>query len=191
MKLPAFLYGRYAEVNPRCRKLVAAFAKGARWDDLAGDMVETRNAAGLIVLEGPSKTFDDADHFQCFVPARAVHDAVMNDRLPDTIYRDVAQQWMASAWGVLALLGQDGRGFPGPDQYIAFLRAFLRCWNEFAAEGKRYSYGTHDARELWTMPTSIGYVLGQMGIPLQTLRARQSADDLLALIRQALEESHG
>ena len=34
--------------------MIGAFRKGARWSDLGGDMVETRDVTGLIVLEGPA-----------------------------------------------------------------------------------------------------------------------------------------
>ena len=196
MKIPALLLGRYADVESRCRTMVAALGKGAPWKELFGEMVDSDQTPGWLVLDGPAPNLGHEDHVHCFVPTRAVSKAIDGNRLPESTYRSVAASSFETGWGVLGLLGQTGRGFPEPDQYLDFLCAVRRFWDDFVAEEARYTTGTQTARPFWSQATTVTFVLGQKhGIgtysreQLVAAIQQDSPTALLAMIDETIERN--
>lgn len=56
------------------------------------------------------------------------------------------------------------------DRHQPFLHAVLAAWDEFDAVGPRY-YAAVQGQRLWSLPTGLHYVLANMGVPNDILRA--------------------
>ncbi len=69
-------------------------------------------------------------------------------------------------------------------RYEPFLQAALRVWDELLAIGKRY-YWAAQGEDLWSIPNNLHFVLANMGLPYNHLRAALPADGLAAILRHA------
>ena len=164
MLVPSFLHGRYSEVKKAMNRKVTQLKRGAAWADLAGDLVDTRELPGLMVLDGPSRLIL-GEHFHFFVPGRVLHSAIHN-RLPDHSYVTLFEPVAATNWGFLTMLGQCGQAFlfpPGHQQH--FLHVALHWWGELLAEGPRYSNGSDLGESLWKVFTNVRWALAREGLP--------------------------
>jgi len=161
MKLPARLYGTYGDVKREGRRMVTQLRRGAPWADLAGEIIDTRDVPGMIVIDGPSRALH-GNHFHMYVAARAIEDAVP-ERLPWEVYETVFEPAIATLWGYVALLASVYLFFHPPGHQERFIRAAVRYWDELDAEGKRYSSGTSSPRRLWDTPNMIAYCIGNAG----------------------------
>ncbi len=165
MLVPRFLYGRFRDVKAACNRKVTQLKRGASWDDLAGDLIDTRDFPGLLVLDGPSSLLGGADHFHFFAPAQVITDAIPR-RLPEDTLLTLFEPAIATNWGFLTMLSQWAQLFlwhPGHQQ--RFLHLLVRWWDELDAEGPRYSTGSNHGEPLWPLPTNIQYCLVREGLP--------------------------
>ncbi len=165
MLVPDFLYGRFREVKAACRRKVTQLRRGASWDDLAGDLVDTREVPGYFALDGPSPLLGGGQHFHFFAPAQVIFNAIPF-RLPEETYLTLFEPAIATNWGFLAMLSDWFQAFlwrPGHQQ--RFLHVLLRWWDELDAEGPRYSTGSNYGKPLWELPTNIQYCLVREGLP--------------------------
>jgi hypothetical protein len=179
MHLPAFLYGTFREVKPRCRRMVTRLRRGVPWDELPAELVEpgqdpfldTREVPGLLVVDGPSPLAGGGgEHFQLFAPAQVIHLEIPR-RLPHTTLDTLFGPMLGTNWGFLALLSQWGQWFLwGPGHQPLYLHALVRRWDELVAEGARYSKGQGYGEPLWEMPTNIHYCLAREGLPQELLK---------------------
>lgn len=187
MQIPEFLYGRYKDVKARCRRKVSAFCKGAPWSDLAGDMIDTTEIPGLLVIDGPYSQLGSGHHFRCFVLTTLLIEA-MPDRLPYEAAHRVVEESLNSAWGVLGLLGQRGQHYLyHQEHHIPFLQAALGFWDDFTAEGERFTRISTEGKNLASVPTTLTYVLVNQGLPNDVLLECQTPQELAEMIRVVLE----
>ena len=194
MQVPGFLHGRYREVKAAMRRKITQLKRGATWDELAGELVDTRELPGLLVLDGPGPLLGGEPHFHFFAPARLLSDAV-DDRLPGDTYKTLFESVAATRWGFLTMLGQWGRSFVRPpDQMEHFLHTALYWWDELVAEGVRYTCGLDYGHLLWDLPTNLQFALARLGAPTERLQQplpEGGLAELVALTRAGLPPSPG
>lgn len=187
MKLPAFLHGLHKDVKARCVRKAKALAKGATWDELAGDWLETKEAPGLIVLEGPSPLMGGQPHFHPFALVRAMNDTLGYSRTNEVTER-AFRSALGTPWGVLCFMGQDSYHYVNPPAVqVPFLEACARHWAELDGEGARYSMGSPQGMLLWEHRTMIQFLLGQRGLPgviVQKLLGPEGLGPLIEQVRQ-------
>ena len=194
MQVPGFLHGRYREVKAATRCKITQLQRGASWDELAGELVDTRELPGLLVLDGPNRLLGGEPHFHFFAPARLLFDAI-DDRLPGDTYETLFESVAATRWGFLTLLGQWGQSFlwqPGHLEH--FLHAALHWWDELDAEGRRYTSGSRSPRTLWELPTNIQFALARLDVPdhrIDPPLPEGGLAELVALTRAGLPPSRG
>ena len=184
MLVPSFLHGRYREVKKATARKVTQLVRGATWDELAGDQVDTRELPGLLVLDGPNPLVGGEEHFHFFVPARLIRDTV-HRRLPSDTYQTLFESVAATRWGFLTMLGQWGQSFlfpPGHQQ--RFLHLALNWWDELHAQGPRYTNGSNVGYSLWEATTNVKFALAREGLPKELLREPMPEGGLAELVAQ-------
>jgi hypothetical protein len=134
----------------------------------------------LIVVDSYAENEKAARNFQLFTPmnvAATTHlppDVEALGRLFDTL--------LEFEWGPLALLDQSVGHHVSVDEgrRAAFLRAFLRHWKEYSAEGTRYGPGRDNT--LWGAAMFLKYNLLVRGVPQTEVLAPLPNDDLRNLM---------
>jgi hypothetical protein len=71
-----------------------------------------------------------------------------------------------------------------------FLRAVRQYWDLWNSVGPRYSSGLQTPEPLWSLPTSIKYVLANLGIPGDDLDPPLPPGGLAALIDRTERHLH-
>ena len=186
MEIPDLLYGRYAEVNARCRKLVSRLARGVAWSEAVdGPLVDTQDRPGLLVLNGPSPILGGAAHFQCYLPHFRVRNAVGQRRLSADVEAAVFATSLETPWGFLGLLAPANvMWVHARERYGPLLQAGLRYWSILDAEGARYSVGMAAGQPLWSVQNNLKYVLANLGVPIAALQVPLPPRGLSELIER-------
>lgn len=184
MEIPDLFYGRYAEVNARCYRLVRRLARGVAWSEAVdGQLVDTRDRPGLLVLNGPSPMLGGVAQFQCYLPHFRVRNAVGQRRLSADVEAAVFATSLETAWGFLGLLAPANVMWVNArERYWPLLQAGLRYWSVLDAEGARYSLGMADGQPLWSVPNNLKYVLANLGVPVAALQVPLPPGGLAELI---------
>ena len=191
MELPALFYGLYRDVKRRTSKIVTQVRKGADWMELveAEGFLDTATTHGLIVLEGPSPMIGGGAHFQAWLLWWQLIDA--QPRLSEEIRDQVFDCSLTHPWSILGLVSAHNKGWVRETRrYRPFLRAVRQYWDCLDAEGERWSTGSPYGSRLWSLPNSIMYVLANLGIPGDTLRAPLPPGGLAELIDRTERHLH-
>ena len=171
------------------RKVVTQLKRGASLIDVMthGGMLDTAEQPGMLLMvqsrRGPEF------HFHCFAPWRLARDTLFDMRTEPTVPTPVEDAIFAASlevpWGVLGLMSSDNGPWVWPEQrHQPFLRAALSFWDELDAVGPRY-YSAVQGERLWTLPNGLHYVLANMGVPNDVLRAPLPPEGPRALLRYA------
>ncbi len=176
MKIPAFLYGTYKEVKPKCRKIISRLKRGETWEEIFSkeQYLDTVTNLGLIVVDGPSPLVGGGTNFHCYVLHRElVISSHYGPDIPDHLYYSSLQ----SAWSLIAMISEqigdyfyrkeDGIRFMNKERVLAFWDAQLFFWDEIQDVGERY----WDASETtaWSLVSFFHSVLSSFeiqGIPI-------------------------
>ncbi len=190
MLIPRLLYGRYSEVKARSAKVVTALARGRSWEEAFGttDLVDTATTPGLVVVDGPSPLVGGAPHFNCYVPWKQLPEAIWKGRIAKEQEEQLFERSLAAPWSLLGLFGQHPWIWP-EHRRRPFLHAALAAWNEIASVGPRFSDGSNDGSDLWSVANTIKFVLANMGLSNDTLRAPLPPGGLAALVAIAERRS--
>ena len=193
MRIPAMLYGDYAEVQERCR---AAIERSGREEQPvpdaleAGGMLDTAEHPGPIVVGGPGWMVEQHVCFHCYVPWQVLTAEESRGPIGVGLEDAVFDALLGPPWGVLCLLSNHGMdawfSAPGPDRYRRYLRAVLRYWDELEAEGPRYASAGGAGRPLWDVAFPVHKALVRLGVPVEVVRTSTSlpAAGLPALMAQ-------
>jgi len=165
MLLPAFLHGKHRDVKAACRRQVTQLKRGASWQDLTGDLIDTADHPGLLVVDGPSVLLGGQPHFHLFAMVNAIQDAIPQ-RLPPDIHPTLFEPAIHTVWGFLGMLGWQSLIFLRSDHHQQrLLHLAVRWWPSIVAEGDRYSAGIDPGEPLWELPTKLHYCLLHQGLP--------------------------
>jgi hypothetical protein len=199
MELPALFYGLYRDVKRRINRIVTQMRKGADWIALveAEGFLDTATTPGFILLEGPSPLVGGQAHFQQWLLWTQYRDKQADEwvrgredvHAQDEQAEEVFHQSLTRPWSTLGLIGNDSWLFPR-HRYRPFLRAVREHWDLFDSVGSRYSTGLQTPQPLWASATSIKYVLANLGISGDTLRAPLPPGGLAELIERTERHLH-
>jgi hypothetical protein len=173
MLLPSVLYGPTPEVKQRMRPLVKKLVAGANLIDVvtAGGMLDTSTTPGLLLLDGVTKI--SGENFHTGLTLMPLIDALSHPRtrparsIGDAIFEEA----LGVPWGILGMLGPNGHFWLMPEtRFRPFLDATLRFWGELDAVGARYCYSA-PPRRLWDVIGTLHFVLANLGVPQDRLRA--------------------
>ena len=71
-----------------------------------------------------------------------------------------------------------------PERYRPFLSAVLKHWPLFDAVGPRYTDGSRTLAALWPLAAGVKYVLANLGVPGEALRAPLPPGGLSELVER-------
>ena len=202
MELPALFYGLYRDVKRRTSRIVTTIPKGADWMALveAEGFLDTNATPGFVVFDGPSSLLGGEPHFQQWllwaqIKNKWAHEWSRQSKDADkwgvAVQEVVFQQSLTRPWSTLGLVAGGNTSWLIPKhRYRPFLRAVRQYWDLFDSVGARYSFGLQTATPLWAFTNSIKYVLANLGIPGDTLRAPLPPGGLAELIDRTERHLH-
>ena len=143
-------------------------------------MIDTADRPGLVVMV--RSILGSEPHFHCFAPWRLAWETTsLAESIADAIFVESLQV----PWGILGLMSSDNGPWVWPEQrHQPFLDAALSFWDELDAVGARY-YVVGKAERLWNTARNLKYVLANMGVPNDVLRAPLPPEWPRALLRYA------
>ena len=179
MLIPAVQYGERAIVSKRMQRIVRRISRGESIVTVMSEdgMLDVGEHAGMMMMGG----FASGTNFHCFMPWRTLWQKLLKSPgLMDEIFRES----LSVSWGVLGLLASDNTPwfYVDEDRYEPFLDAALSVWDELDAVGSRY-YVAVQSESLWSIPNSLQYVLGNMGVPHDLLCAPLPPEGPRALLK--------
>jgi hypothetical protein len=191
--LPAIQYGAWKTVKARMRKVVTQLKRGASLLDVMTEegTLDTEQHPGMLVMHGIKQGPDS--NFHCFAPWRRVWETLFDLRIEPTVPSPVEDAIFAAAlaipWGILGLLSSDNQCWLYPkNRHFPLVEATLAVWDELDAVGARY-YWAVEGERLWALPNNLHYVLANMGVPNDVLRAPLPPEGPRALLRYARAQS--
>ena len=186
MQLPAIQYGVWKTVKKRMSRVVTQIKRGADLVQVmtADGMLDTATTPGLLsmfgIITGP------AVNFHCFMPWRTLWDALFDEKAPGTpspVEEAAFAASLCTSWGVLGLLAHDSQSWLiHPVRHRPLLQAALEVWPELDAVGDRYAIGSQGYR-LWSVPNNLHFVLANLGVPNDLLRAPLPPEGPRALLK--------
>lgn len=193
MLLPAIQYGPWSVVKARMRRVVSQLKRGANLVEVMtrDGMLDVADTPGLIVMI--RSILGPISNFHCFAPMRDAWEALSDLRTEPTVPSAAEESTFADSlrtpWGILGLLSPDNQPWLiRKSWHQAFLDAALEFWNELDSVGPRY-FWVGQGERLWARPNNLHYVLANMGVPNDALRAPLPPDGPRALLRYARAQS--
>jgi len=190
MLLPAIQYGDWKTVKKRMARAGAQLKRGANLVEVmtADGMLDTEPTPGVLSMFGIIA--GSVSNFHCFMPWRTLwHDLYeLREKSGDLVTSPAAEDAIFAAslrtpWGVLGLLAHDSQPWLYPSsRHRPLLHAALEVWPELDAVGARYAVGSMP-RRLWSVPNNLHYVLANLGVPNDALRAPLPPEGPSALLR--------
>ena len=186
MQLPAIQYGDWKTVKKRMARVVTQLKRGPDLIEVmtADGMLDTEKTPGLLSMFG--LIMGPVASFHCFMPWRTLWDALVDETrpsVPSPIEDAVFAASLRTSWGVLGLLAHDSQSWLIPaSRHRPLMDAALEVWPELDAVGERYAVGSQP-RQLWSVPNNLHFVLANLGVPNDVLRAPLPPDGPRALLR--------
>lgn len=182
MLIPEFMYGLAKDARRASRSVATKLKKGAAWGEaVQAAAADTSSRPGLLVLHGPSPLLGGQPHFHVY----ALLDEIIAAKAPAEVEETAFAECLQTAWGALSLVSFKNQVWLYPEErHAPFMKAVLGRWDEFEAEGARYSFGSPDGARLWEVHTNVKYVLARMGVPQEALRRPLPGGGLAALVAQ-------
>jgi hypothetical protein len=191
LDLPAISYGPFADVRQRVSGAIERFAAGEPWHEAlaAGDAVTPSTSPGLIVLNGPAPMLASAPHFHAFLPLSLVLEGVQAQKINESRMRQAVQESLSTPWGLLGILAPVNQMLVYPPAlHRPILQGAVRWWDTLDSVGPRYTVGLREGARLWNVTTNLHYVLGQVGLNNEQLRAPLPASGLRAIVPPGILE---
>ena len=186
MQLPAIQYGDWKTVKKRMARVVTQLKRGADLVEVmtADGMLDTATTPGMLIITGIQ--VGTVPNFHCFAPWKLAWDAfaAADDSDAFAVVEDaIFEVSLRTLWGVLGLLASENQFWLIPEsRHRKLLQAALEVWPELDAVGARY-YGAIQGRRLWDIPNNLKYVMANLGVPTDVLRAPLPPEGPLALLR--------
>ena len=161
MRVPEVLYGSRLEVMRRAPAFVREVM--SRRSSRGRSSVDTQLEDGLLVVDSSCRMTRSGRHFHLFAPMAALMCEVSAAGPNPARLFDFLLDF---EWGPLAVLEQTVRGVSLRESRLtALLRAFLRHWPAYWAEGERYAAWPNAPTNLWEAAFVLKYGLLLRGIP--------------------------
>ncbi len=149
-------------------------------------MLDTSDVPGLIVLDGPSPLVGGQPHFHVYLPTRVLIDALHGT--DQELLQRALRECLEQPWSTLSLQGQHCQlWLMEPAVRILFLKACVRHWSDYEAEGERFSAGSNAGASVSSASRCIGFALAKVGVPAELLR--HGTSDILGLLT-AVGQAH-
>jgi hypothetical protein len=183
--LPAVQYGDWRDVKKRMRKIVTRIKRGESIVEVMTEdgMLDVAKHPGMVIVAGMTHT--GWTNFHCFVPWKPLVDALWDMRVASdlALRAKIFDESLRVPWGVLGLLSYESQvWFFDEARFQPFLDAVIGAWDELDSIGPRY-FTAVQGKTLWSIPNNLHYVLANMGVPHDLLRAPLPAEGPRGLLR--------
>lgn len=184
MKLPAIFYGKYKNVKQDCEKALRALTKGDEFEKIVGETwIETSTHSGLLMLNGPNSSLGGNENFHCYLMLFIIKTAIGKGKLKAETEDTVFSISLKYAWSVLGLLAPNNVMWVYPPQrYRPVLKSTIDLWELLYSEGDRYTVGSVNGQDLWTVSSNVKYILANIGVPNYKLLSPLPKEGLKAFI---------
>lgn len=96
------------------------------------------------------------DHFHLFLALARLDDAIAAGKIAESARDSLYEELLGSAWGVVGLIAPKNIMWAYPKAYYKpTLQAAINFWEEFTQVRERYSVGSTEGQELWSVPNNI------------------------------------
>jgi hypothetical protein len=186
VQLPAIQYGDWKAVKKRMARVVTLLKRGADLVEVmtVDGMLDTTTTQGMLVIAGIQS--GPVPHFHCFAPWKPALDsfaAAENSDAFASIEDAIFDVSLRSSWGVLGLLSTENQFWLLPaSRHRPLLHAAIKVWPELDAVGARY-YAAVQGERLWSVPNNLHYVMSNLGVPTDVLRAPLPPEGPRALLK--------
>jgi hypothetical protein len=184
MQIPAVMYGELAEAKKLSAAAVRSFLKGQTWQDALGaaSFVDSESNASLFVMNGPAPLLGGEPHFHLFLPLALLLEQANKGKADQARLEEAIASSLDSPWGTLGVLAPKNQMlvYP-PHRHRAILNAAVTWWPQLDADA-RYTVGMREGKRLWETVTNLQYLLGQAGVPIETMRAPLPRQGLQAIL---------
>jgi hypothetical protein len=188
MQIPAVIYGTFADAKPRCAAAVRSFLKGQSWDDAlsAASFVDSESNSSLFVMNGPAPLLGGEPHFHLFLPLALLLEQANKGKADPPRLEEAVTASLNSPWGTLGVLAPKNQMLVyAPHRHRPILNAASVWWPQLDAAA-RYSVGMQDGKRLWETVTNLQYLLGQVGVPIEVIRAPLPSHGLQAILPDSI-----
>jgi hypothetical protein len=199
MLVPELLYGIFRDVKRDCNKLIKHIVAGESWERTVGSLplIDLQQKEGLIFLDGTPSCFKGQLSYHSYLllyEARlGNHSDLLTHSMEDVMFLNA----LKTCWGTLSLIGIANQGWLRQHRsfsfdewrikrYEPFLEACVNYWDELSTLDHRYD--TAFQKGLWNEHTTLKYVLANMGVPTDILRASLPSEGLPKLVALAHEK---
>lgn len=184
LHLPASLVGELPAVRRVWRPIIRSAIRTGEWP-APDDLTDVEQFPGLIAL-APAPLLAGERHVHAFVPAALVRETAESGAVSREVEDALVTQALGAPWSVLTLLcPQEQLLVIAPERHRAVATAAARVWPELDAPGARYTFGLREGAALWSLPSGLRYVLGQLGIPAEKVGKDLPPGGLATLLREA------
>lgn len=189
MLLPAVQYGDWTDVRKRMRTIVTRIKRGESIVSVMSEdgMLDVGEHPGMLMMGG--RILAGGQDFHCFMPWQTLWQTLFDSRTKTPaapgVTAAIFRESLSVSWGILGLLSFENQVWVYPEERRqAFLDAAIGAWHELDAVGSRY-FADVEAKRLWSVPNNLHFVLANMGVPPDLLRAPLPADGPRALLQHA------
>lgn len=185
LKIPELLHGPVKDVRKKVSQAVRSFVAGASWSEAfeSGAWVDVATTPGLLVLNGPAPLLSGEPHFNVFLPHLVLSESIRKGKLPEEKQQEALSASLVSPWGLLGVLSPVNQILVYPPRvHRPVLDSALQHWDVMNGVGPRYTVGLREGARLWDVTTNLHYVLAQVGVSNEQLRAPLPRGGLAALL---------
>jgi hypothetical protein len=185
VQVPAPLYGPYEAADRHARAWVRRLSAGKSQRPIDDEKVDIEHRPGLLLLNQPPAILRKDPHAHCALPMMHLKFARTREQVGQDVEDGCFRDWLTADWSLVGLLAQiNVMWFSGhPERFRPFLDAVVAAWPTlYGLVGPRYSVGSVHGQDLWTVSSNLKYVLANMGVPTDPLRAplpRGGLDELV------------
>jgi hypothetical protein len=185
MKLPLFLYGKYADVKRNCRIKIKAIDL-ASFDFFNSEPVfELDDKGGLVLMQPPNPLMNTMEMTHIYLLHFMIRERLQKGEIESSLETLIFSESLKKKWSLLALLATANVLWVYKEnRYAPFLKAVKENIDLFNSE-PGFSNGSSHGAYLSAIPNNLYYVLANAGIKPE-LFSDHSKENLLKRIDEAL-----
>lgn len=190
MLLPAFLFGKYADVKKRSKKILKELRSGKSFDEvLPGEMIDTNDHEGWIILEGPSRLVGGENHFNVYALMHEFYFGSTAD-FDKELEEKLFSKSLESPWGILLFMGDAKlKCFDEKEDRIQqYINACYQFREDIFSIGNRYNVGLFYPTYLGDFSNSLSYCLIIAGVATEKIQLARRDNGLKQVLIAYIEK---
>lgn len=184
MRVPRVLIGTVDMVARAAAPWSRVCLEEGHWPGDDGLGVDPAEDGLSVMLGPPARLLENDPGCHTYWPALDLTRAVVEEDVSPLAEQDAFERWLEEDWSLAGLLAPvNVAWFRQPTRFRPFLAAVVERWDALTSLGPLYSDGA-TAGPLWSLNTTLTYLLSNMGLPPERLRAPLPPGGLAALAHE-------